>query len=266
MKRLNLQLPHRIAVAAIFGTLLITGPALHAQDKPTREKNKEEKEYKRDLDRELDKLETASENVRKLSSKDWTERQEELRKTLKNIDYEKNFAQAEAALKAVDFEKIQRSIESAFEAGNTASKLSKEQRAEIRREIEKARKEFDRDRKQQQEQLKRDLERARKDVEAATKKATELEKFDFKKTFEDAEEHIEKAKVELKGYQEMIYDMEAAGLLSTKGDYTISFNNGTLTITDKEQPKSIADKYSKYFKDKKTILKKENKKFVTSHE
>lgn len=264
MKRSNLQRPHIFAV--ILGGLLIAGSTLHAQDKPTREKNNAEKEYKRDLDRELDQLDAARENIKKFSTKDWAQQKEDIRKSLKNIDYEKSFAQAEEALKRVDFEKIERSIESAFEAGNGISKLSKEQRDEISKELEKARKDFDADRKKQQAQLKRDLEKTRKEIKEAAQKATELEKFDFRKTFEDAEEHIEKAKVELKGYQEMIYDMEAAGLLSTKGDYTISFNNGTLTINDKEQPKSVADKYSKYFKDKKTILKKENKKFVTTHE
>lgn len=266
MRNVQLQRPTRFAAAVILGGLLIAGTSVNAQDKQTKEKNREEKVYKRDLDRELDKLDQAGENLKKLSAKDWKQQQEDISKSLKKIDIEKSMATAEEALKNVDFDQIQRKIESAFEAANSRTEITKEQREEIRREIEKARSEHNRDMKRANEQLKRDLNKARKEIAEATQKAASMEKFDFKKTFDNAEASIAKAKVELKGYQEMIYAMEAEGLLSTQGDYSISWNKGTLSINDKEQPKSTADKYSKYFRQDKVTLKKEGKKFITTND
>ena len=67
---------------------------------------------------------------------------------------------------------------------------------------------------------------------------------------------IEKAKIEFKGYQEMVYEMEKDGLLNTKADYTIIYRDEELTINGKKQPAEVTNKFKKYFsKDGVTIRK-----------
>jgi hypothetical protein len=115
-----------------------------------------------------------------------------------------------------------------------------------------------------QQELNNALEKARKEIERA-KEGINLEKHDLKKELEKAHVEIGKAKEEVKGYQEMIYDMEKAGLLDTKGDYTIEYKNGDLFINDKKQPEEVTNKYKKYFKKDKVKIKKEDGEFNINH-
>ena len=75
---------------------------------------------------------------------------------------------------------------------------------------------------------------------------------------ESANEGMEKAKVELKGYQEMVYAMEAAGLLDTDGDYTIEYRDESISINGKKQSPAVTEKYKKYFKKDRVKIIKED--------
>ncbi len=88
------------------------------------------------------------------------------------------------------------------------------------------------------------------------KEELKLEKLDMKETMTRAYTEIDKAKEELKGYQEMIYTMEKDGLLNTKEDYTIEYRQGELSINGKKQSTEITSKYKKYFKKDMMTIKK----------
>ena len=245
-----------LAVLAITGAL-IASPAF-AQEKP---KEPGKKQYLRDLDKELDQLEKAKANLQKQLNKDWKKAQEEMIKSLDNIDIEKAQLHAEEALKNIDFEAIQRQVEEAVENSAKASEhLSKDVMEKIRLQMEKAKKEQHLSQERHEEQVKKQIERAKKQI-AEAKEKIRFDKLDIDKAIRSAEEGIKKAEVELKGYQEMIYAMEADGLLDTKKDYTIRYKDGKLIINGNEQPESVTNKYRKYFKKDPVTLKKEDGSF-----
>src|SRR6185436_17481512 len=92
------------------------------------------------------------------------------------------------------------------------------------------------------------------------------QKLNFKIEMDKAREEVNKAKEEMKGYQEMIYEMEKEGLLNTKEDYSIEYKAGDLFINDKKQPQSVTDKYTPYFKKKNIAIKKQDGKMKINHQ
>jgi hypothetical protein len=59
--------------------------------------------------------------------------------------------------------------------------------------------------------------------------------------------------------------MEKDGLLNTKEDYSIRYNDGELFINDKKQPQDVTDKYKKYLPKKNIAIKKEDGKMNINH-
>ena len=74
----------------------------------------------------------------------------------------------------------------------------------------------------------------------------------------EAKKEIGEARIMLKGYQQMIYGLEADNLLDTKKDYTIEYKDGFLTINDKKMEQPVLDKYKKYLGDKDLRIRKES--------
>jgi DNA repair exonuclease SbcCD ATPase subunit len=249
------------AAAAIAG-LLISSP-LFAQEKP---KEQGKKEQLRDLDKELDQLEKTKANLQKQLSKDWKKAQEEMMRSLNEIDLDKAHLQAQEALQRIDFDAIQRQVTEAIENSAKASEhISKEMVEKMKLQIEKAKKEHELAQQKHEKHVKEEIERAKKQI-AESKEKIKLDKLDIEKSLRHAEESIDKAKAEVKSYQDMIYAMEADGLLDTKKDYTIRFKDGKLTINGNEQPETVTNKYRKYFKKDSVTLKKENGTFDLLHD
>lgn len=108
------------------------------------------------------------------------------------------------------------------------------------------------------DELKKELDK--KDWEKEINKVKDelqLEKLDMKGIMDKANEGLDKAKDELQGYQEMIYDMEKEGLLNTKDDYVIKYRNNELFINGNKQSPETTEKYRKYFKREKITIRKE---------
>lgn len=250
-----------LAAVAIAGAL-ISAPAF-AQEKST---DPGKKQYSKDLDKELDQLEKAKANLQKQLSKDWKKAQEDMIKSLNGIDLEKAHLQAQEAMQKIDFEAIQRQVAEAIENSAEASKhVNKEVMEKMKLQMEKAKKEFQLSQEKHDKHVKEQIGRAKKQIEEAKEKIR-FDKLDIEKSLRKADEGIKKAEAELKAYQEMIYAMEADGLLDTKKDYTIRFNDGKLTINGNEQPESVTNKYRKYFKKDSVTLKKENGSFDFLHD
>ena len=236
------------------------------------------KQGEKDLDKELQKLDEAKKQLSDLKNKNWEKVEKDIEDAMKKIDLEKIRIQAEQALSKIDMEKIGKEIEESLrkidfkkiekDIEAALSELSKIDEEKIKEDIQKAFKEVDEQlqkkewRKEMEEAKKVNIEEVEKEMEkvkmemARLKDELKIEKLDLKETMTKAHAEIEKAKEELKGFQDMIYLMEKDGLLNTQSDYSIEYNKGELSINGKKQPTNIADKYKSYFKkDKLTILK-----------
>jgi hypothetical protein len=80
-----------------------------------------------------------------------------------------------------------------------------------------------------QEAMQKRLLEAQKESDKV-KEQLKVEKFNFSKEMEKAKVELDNTRKELKGYQDMIYSMEKAGLLDTRSPYSIEFKNDELFI------------------------------------
>lgn len=279
--------PAILVLTVIIALLAFTGgpqqPAVANQSQdtiPTQKRNKITRDdgNARDLDKEIWQLDKAQEDVDRLKEKDWKEIERNVEESIRKIDFDKIQQQVENAVKNIDYEKINRTVQEALQKidfdkiqrdiDRSLADVQKIDKEEIKREIEKARQQvkealekenWKEDMKEAQkhskEEVKKELENAKKEM-ARVKSAMKHQKMDMKKELEKAKVDIDKAKVELKGYQDMIYDMEKEGLVNTKEDYSIEYKDGDLFINDKKQSQDVADKYKKYIKQKRIAIKK----------
>lgn len=241
----------------------------------------------RDLDKELRALDKAQEQLHKLKEKDWQDVQRHVEESISKIDVERIQQQVDYAINKIDFEKINRQVQESLRKidfdqiqrsiDKSLEEVKKVDKEEIKQQLDKARQqvneamqkeEWKENRKEaqkhSQEEVKKALENTKKEL-ARMKEEMKKQQFDFKKQFENATKEVDKAKEELKANQEMIYDMEKDGLLNTKEDYTIEYNDGELTINGKKQPQEVANKYKKNFKKKSIAIKKQDGEIKISH-
>jgi hypothetical protein len=206
----------------------------------------------RDLDYELRQLEKAKEDMKDV---DWNDISEKMNNAFKGIDMEKISKEIEKARVSVDFDKIQQQIEGSLKSIDF-DKIQKEISESLNESLSKV----------DMEKISKELDKAKIEVTEELKKQDwkkeleEAKKFDFTEQMKNAGKEIEKATVEVKGYQEMIYAMESEGLLNTKEDYRIEYKAGELSINGVKQSQDITDKYKKYFPEKKLkiVIKKKD--------
>jgi len=240
-------------VAAVAGLLFIT--PLSAQEK---NKEKEKKSYQKDFDKELESLEKARINVDKHRDIDLKKMEADIKRAMEKIDLDKAKMMADQAIQKVDFEKIQREVaESMAAVAESHQHISKETQQAIREALDKAKQEINEQQHFNRKEIQAELEKAKMEIEKA-KEHIKLSQVDIQKSIKEATKSIEQARVELKNYQDMIYAMEADGLLDTKKDYTVEYKDGKLIINGNEQPNNVADKYKKYFRKDATTIKKED--------
>lgn len=222
----------------------------------------------RDFDIELRAIDKAN---KELSEKDWDKVSLEIDEAMNKIDFEKIQADIDKAMKSVDFEKIQQEITQSLakvdfeklqkEIKESMDKVSKIDMEEMRADLQKAQKEIEQELQKAQkwnnEDFQKEMNKVKKEMEEL-KVDLKKEEFDFKNIMEKAGEEVQKAKEELKGYQEMVYDMEKEGLLSTDGDYTIDYRNGEISINGKKQTSAVSNRYKKYFSKNKVTIEKED--------
>ncbi len=246
----------------------------------------------RDFDKELKQLDVAEEELRKFQHQDLEKMLSEAREQIENIDFEKirlqaleQMKQAEVHMKQVDIAKIQRDVEESLnkidfdslekELLENHENLSDKEKRELKKELEEAKKEIARAREQmkkeledakkemktstaeQRKQIEKELEEARKDIERS-REDLKNQRVDIRKEMEEAHKGLQQARTEIKGYQQMVYEMESEGLLDTKTDYTIEFKSDRIKVNGKALSDSQNSKYSKYFKDDNIEITKKN--------
>lgn len=251
------------------------GETVRFQDTIPTEKRSDDsrKSPSRDFDRELEQLEKASYQMKAFSDKDFEEMRKNIERSIKEIDLQKIELEVQAALQKVNIEKIQKDVENAMKEINT-EKIEKDiemamkevaaiDKQELIKELEQAKAEIkkatnnDEFKKAFQEIKAIDMKEISKEMEEAKKEMAnikinlESEKMNIRKELEEAHSGIEKARKTMKGYQEMVYDMENQGLLKTSEDYVIEFRAGVISVNGKKLDEAQNRKYQKYFGDEK---------------
>jgi hypothetical protein len=85
---------------------------------------------------------------------------------------------------------------------------------------------------------------------------------EIEKSMQTAKESIEKAKQEMLRYKNFIDGLDQDGLIDKKGNYTIEYKKGELTINGKKQPAEVVKKYNSFLQGKKDFtIKKDDKGF-----
>jgi DNA repair exonuclease SbcCD ATPase subunit len=252
------------------------------QQQDTLPKKDEKTVINGDLDKAIDEVNRAKENLEKqLQNKDWEKMhrdlqesfekinaekmQEQIAKAMKQIDMQKIQLQAQAALKQIDWQKMQAEIEKAQaemkktdlvkmqkemqHAMEETKKAMAEMKAvdmeKIQRELEQAKENL----QLNESMIKEEIERARNDIKQNLGK-------DFRKELEKAREDVNRAAEELQNYKDMLTEMDAAGLLNAHEPYSIEYKKGELIINGKKQPDTITNKYKHYFKKENVQIKK----------
>jgi hypothetical protein len=283
-------LPGAIVMASAFALVAFEGgphhkPAIanHYQDTiPSEKRNKttRDEQFNRDFDKQLKQLDEAQDQIERLKQKDWDKMQRDIEESVRNIDIQKIQQQAIDAVQKIDFEKINSQIQASLQKidfekiklqlDKSLESISKIDREAINKQLDEAQRqvkgalekeEWTSELKKAQIIKKEELDKQMANVKKEMEKVREelkQQKFDMKKELEKARADIDKAKDEVKGYQQMIYDMEKDGLLNSKEDYSIDYKSGDLYINDKKQPADVTDKYKKYFKKNKIAIKKQN--------
>jgi hypothetical protein len=200
-----------------------------------------------DLNESLEKINTDKINeelkvaLSQLEKLDVQKLQDELKSSIANIDSDKMRAQIDASLKnldKIDMEKMGKEIEKSINDAK-ANIHPEEIEKKVRESLDKV--DF--------EKIKENMNKAKEEIEK--------NKIHMKVDLDNAREDLAKAKQEIRGYQEMVYKMEADKLLSTKGDYTIEYKDGKISINGVVQPNSVTNKYKKYFPRDGVTIRKE---------
>lgn len=189
-------------------------------------------------------------------------------KAMQEVDMKKMEADIERSLKELDFDKLAKEIEADEE-------LSDKQREKIRLHMQKAKEELKAElqNKDWRKDLREiDMKKIEKDLEAAREeilKAREeigREGINIKEELKKASRELDAAEKEIRGYQKMVYAMEADGLLDTKKDYTIEWKGQSLLINGQQQPETVKNKYASYFNEKDVRINKKDGRINVGHE
>ena len=207
---------------------------------------------------------------------DMEKMQKELNASLSKIDMEKMNADLKRSLKEfnkLDLEKLQKELKESLsdlpdddwkeDLKASLKQLDKIDMEKMRKEIEASVKDIkvnidaeDISRKVRESIEKIDLDKVKVDMDKVREEMNKNKNHMYLDT-DEMHKDLEKAKKELKGYQEMVYEMEKDGLLKTSGDYKIEYKQGEIMINGKKQPVQVINKYKKYFSKDGVTIKKE---------
>ncbi len=243
----------------------------------------------RDLDREIRQVEEATAALKDFSDTEWPKIRSKIRIDLDNLNIDKTIQNAEEAINRLDANKIGEAVNSVnvnIDIDGIAASIEKAVSGfvadidmdEIRRDLAKAKVEIDSEMQTARQATAREVQQA---IKQAQQELRKVDKTSMKAALKEAQADIDRALAEIKindgtiessveelkeasstlrGYQEMIYQMEDAQLLSTSGDYTIEYDGSIIIVNGKELDRATSDKYAKFFTGKDTkIIKRKGK-------
>jgi hypothetical protein len=233
-----------------------TGTANDQIPTDTLPKKKKATEKKvRDLDDVLNELNEVDFNI------EMEKAQVELSRALKELDTEKMNLDIQKAMKEIDMTKIKANIERAIKEVDM-EKIQKEVNESIAKiDWDKIKVELEQVKNIDFSKMEIELKAAQVEIEKI-KPQLEKEMAKVKVDMEKAKVEIEKAKVEMKEYKEFVDGLASDGLINKKENYTISHENGVLTVNGKKVSAQVYTKYSSFLeKHKKFSIEKSDDDF-----
>lgn len=236
-----------------------------------------------DLDRALEEVHRATENLeRQMKKMDWkkmnrdmseslekinsTRIHEEIARAMRNINREQIELKTREALRKIDWKKMHQELDRANDAFSEKDRVKMKEGTQ--RAMEETRRAMERMKSIDSKEMRREMERAmeriwdhegdiKENMEKARKNGLKYLGDDFERKMEKAREKVKRAGEALQNYKEMVNEMDKDGLIKIKETYTIEYKNEELFINGAKQPSSVADKYKHYFKNGRVTIKKD---------
>ncbi len=183
----------------------------------------------KDLDNEMERLKT----------EEWPKVQEEMARSLRELDAAEMRQQMDLAMKDLDMKKMKADVERAMQEAqlqNMDVKI-KEQLSKI--DMQKMEQEMAKAKILSQEQLDKQMEQLKEQMSKV--------KIDMKQTMEQATQQMQKAKEHLNLLQEGLNELEREGLVKKGDKVSIEWKDDILILNDKPQSKEVSERYKKYF-------------------
>ncbi|HZH64311.1 MAG TPA: hypothetical protein VEY10_05410 [Flavisolibacter sp.] len=183
---------------------------------------------------------------------DMAKMKEDIAKAMKEIDMKKINADVEKALNEVDFQKLNIEMQ---------QELAKVDMTKIKADVQNALKEVNGEKIKLQVQealaqvdmnnIKMELNKVKEiDVEKM-KKELENIRPEIERSMKEAKKGIERARIEITSYKNLVNALDKDGLLDKNEDYKIEYKNNELTVNGKKLSAETTKKYSEFLSDKK---------------
>jgi chromosome segregation ATPase len=201
---------------------------------------------------------------------DWEELQKQINNSMEKvnreikdqqIDMEQLKKKINETVNSIDLDKIKEETARAMQHVKADVDLNT-MNEEIQRALSNVEKQINGDelRKRIDEATSVNMDQMKKAVNEAGE-AIRSNKYRMKDEIQKAKERIKSTKAELKNYKQMLEEMQGDGLVDTKKDYSVEYNDGELFINDQRQPANVLEKYKGFFKSDHTKIYKTNGEF-----
>lgn len=181
----------------------------------------------KEVDRE--RLEADIRKAMKDVNIDMAKMKEEMAKAMKDVDMQKISLEVQKAMKDIDCEKLKQDV---------AASLSKVDMQKMKADLEKAKIEIEKTKEIDLSKMKEELANLGPQVE---------------KAMAEAHVSIEKARVEITAYKNLVNALDKDGLLDKSGQYKIEYKNNELTVNGKKLSAEATRKYSEFLQGKKNF-------------
>jgi hypothetical protein len=183
----------------------------------------------KDLDHEMERLQT----------EEWPKVQEEMARSLRELDAAKIKQQMDLAMKDIDMKKIKADVEKAMQEAQLQNIDAKMKEQLSKMDMQKMELEMAKAKMLSEEQLDKQMEQLKEQMSRM--------KIDMKQTMEQATQQMQKAKAHLNLLQEGLNELEKEGLVKKGDKVSIEWKDDILILNDKPQSKEVSARYKKYF-------------------
>jgi hypothetical protein len=195
----------------------------------------------RDIDQALEEVERAKIQMEKsLKEINIDKIEKDMRASLEKmqLDSDKMKANLEKAMKDINPDKIRVEIDKSLKDINPDRIKAEVQAALAEIDMNKIKKELNEIRSADLKEIELEMKKIRPEIERSIK---------------EAREDIRKTQSDLKEYKGFIDGLDADGLITKKGEYTIVHKDGELIINGRKQPSKVYNKYKSFLEKHKNL-------------
>jgi len=247
MKRTFLkQLPLLVLVGGLVATVVSFAQTSSSAQTSTRNDTIPKKQKQvRDLDEALMEIDKGEIELNKAMREiDHEKIEREIREAMKGMDVDmaKMKEDLAKAMKDIDMQKINAEVQK--ELAGMQKELKEVDVEKIRKEVQASLASVD------MEKVKAELGKVKEIDFSQMKKELEAIRPEIEKSLQAAKKDIEKARVEITAYKNLVNALEQDGLLKKGENYKVEYKNGELTVNGKKLSADQTKKYSEYLNGK----------------